>query len=352
MKFSNPRSIALFTSGIVTLTTLLIYGVSSFIMYEKPNYPTLFIFTAVLMPLTYFVLYKLLNTYIWNKIKVIYKNIHSLKAPKKPDVLNTKKNILNEKDIIEKVNEQVMEWHSDRTKEIDQLKQMEKYRREFIGNVSHELKTPIFNIQGYILTLLDGGLEDASINREYLSRTEKSIDRMINIIHDLDAISKLESGELKMNFKKFDIIELVNEVFDFLEVKAKEHNIRLYVSRNTDKIVNVVADWDSIRQVLVNLVDNSIKYGKNGGRTKVSCFDMDEHILIEVSDNGMGVDKEDLNRIFERFYRTPKARSVQHGGSGLGLSIVKHIIEAHNQTINVRSTIGLGTTFAFTLKKS
>lgn len=351
MKFSNPRSIALFTSGIVTLTTLLIYGVSSYIVYEKPNYPTLFIFAAVLMPLTYFVLYKLLNTYIWNKIKVIYKNIHSLKAPKKPDVLNTKKNILNEKNIIEKVNEQVMEWHSDRTKEIDQLKQMEKYRREFIGNVSHELKTPIFNIQGYILTLLDGGLEDTTINREYLSRTEKSIDRMINIIHDLDAISKLESGELKMNFKKFDIIELVNEVFDFLEVKAKEHNIRLYVSRNTDRIVNVVADWDSIRQVLVNLVDNSIKYGKNGGRTKVSCFDMDEHILIEVSDNGMGVDKEDLNRIFERFYRTPKARSVHHGGSGLGLSIVKHIIEAHNQTINVRSTIGLGTTFAFTLKK-
>ncbi len=175
---------------------------------------------------------------------------------------------------------------------------------------------------------------------------------MINIINDLDAISKLESGELRMNFKKFDMIELVNEVFDFLEVKAKENNIQLYVSKNTDKIVNVIADHDSIRQVLVNLIDNSIKYGKNGGRTKVSCFDMDEHILIEVSDNGMGIDKEDLNRIFERFYRTPGARSVQHGGSGLGLSIVKHIIEAHNQTINVRSSIGIGTTFAFTLKKS
>jgi len=295
------------------------------------------------------VLNKLLDTFIWRKIKVIYKNIHSLKAPKKT---NSKRKFHIDKDIIEKVNQEVIEWSHDKSQEIEQLKKLELYRREFVGNVSHELKTPVFNIQGYILTLLDGGLEDPTINREYLLRTEKSIDRMITILNDLDAISKLESGELKLNFQKFDILGLVSEAFEFLDKKAREHNITLAFGKNTEKPIFVIADREKIKQVLINLVDNSLKYGNEKGRTKVGFFDMDEHILIEVTDNGSGIDKEELPRIFERFYRTDKARIKQHSGSGLGLSIVKHIIEAHNQTINVRSTVGIGTTFAFTLKKA
>ena len=348
MKFSNPRKIALFTSVVITAASLLIYIISSLLIHREANLWVLLIYVSVLIPLSYFILHKLLNRFFWDKIKLIYKNIHSLKVPKNT---NTKKSIYIDDDIIDNVNQQVIEWSRDKSIEIDQLKKMEAYRREFVGNVSHELKTPIFNIQGYILTLLDGGLEDPSINREYLLRTEKSIDRMIMIIKDLDAIAKLDSGELKLDLKKFDIGELVNEVFDFLEIKAKEKNTRLYIGSKSEKHINVFADRESIKQVLINLVDNSLKYGITDGKTKVSFFDMDENLLIEVTDNGYGIGQEDLIRVFERFYRSDKARSLQHGGSGLGLSIVKHIIEAHNQTINVRSTIGVGTTFAFTLKK-
>ena len=249
------------------------------------------------------------------------------------------------------MNQQVVKWAEDKKEEIEELKKLEEYRREFLGNVSHELKTPIFNIQGYVLTLLDGGLDDPEINREYLLRTEKSINRMINIVEDLESISKLESGELKLMPERFDIILLVKEVFEFLERVAKKNQIKLAFDKNYDKPAIVNADKEKIRQVLINLVDNSLKYGNKGGLSKVSLFDMDENILIEVTDDGIGVTQHDIPRLFERFYRTDKGRSREQGGTGLGLSIVKHIIEAHRQTINVRSTIGIGTTFAFTLKK-
>ena len=215
----------------------------------------------------------------------------------------------------------------------------------------HELKTPIFNIQGYVLSLLDGGLDDPEIRKEYLIRTDKNINRMIHIVEDLEAISKLESGELKLTLERIDIIILVREVFEFLDMVASKSNIKLMFGKNYEKAVFVNADKEKIRQVLINLIDNSIKYGNKGGTTTVSFFDMDENILIEVTDTGIGVEQNDIPRLFERFYRTDKGRSREHGGTGLGLAIVKHIIEAHNQTINVRSTIGIGTTFAFTLKK-
>jgi two-component system phosphate regulon sensor histidine kinase PhoR len=235
--------------------------------------------------------------------------------------------------------------------EIEQLKKLEAYRREFVGNVSHELKTPIFNIQGYILTLLDGGLEDDNINVDYLTRASKSVERMISIVEDLDTISQMESGELSLYFEKFDIVALVNELFLGLEMKASGRNIKLKFAENYNRPIYVSADKHHIRQVVTNLIVNSIKYGKQDGISQVRFTDLYQHVVIEISDNGMGIAKHHLPRIFERFYRVDKGRSRDHGGTGLGLAIVKHIIEAHNQTIDVKSTEGEGTTFIFTLKK-
>jgi two-component system phosphate regulon sensor histidine kinase PhoR len=255
-------------------------------------------------------------------------------------------------DIIKQVKSDVEDWENNKKTEIDQLKQLEKYRREFLGNVSHELKTPIFNIQGYILTLLDGGLEDPSINRLYLERSEKSINRMINIVEDLESISRLESGELKLEMENFDIVALVNEVCEMQEMLTEKYKISLEMEINSGKQWMVNADKKRITEVLNNLIVNSIKYGKKNGKTKVSVFDMDDRLLIEVSDTGIGIAEKDIPRIFERFYRSDKSRSRDHGGTGLGLSIVKHIIEAHRQTLNVRSKLGEGSSFSFTLNKA
>ncbi len=263
------------------------------------------------------------------------------------------KNIDLHEDIINKVQEDVAIWAEDNQKEIEELRKLELYRKEFLGNVSHELKTPIFNIQGYILTLLDGALDDPEVNLEYLRKTEKNIERMINIVQDLEIITQLETGEIKLEFSKFNIVALIREIFEMLEIKAKQRNISFcfHDSVGSDSEVYIYADREKIRQVLINLIDNSIKYGSDGGRTKVSFYDMDENILVEVSDNGIGIDSKHLPRLFERFYRVDKSRSRNMGGSGLGLAIVKHIIESHKQTVNVRSAPGVGSTFSFTLRK-
>lgn len=246
---------------------------------------------------------------------------------------------------------EILAWADDRKNEIERLKKLEVYRKEFLGNVSHELKTPIFNIQGYVLTLLDGGLEDPSINRNYLVRAEKSVDRMITIIDDLEAISQLETGELQLDPERFDITTLVKDVVDAQEMKATERGIVLTMP-NESRPVYVHGDRFRIRQVLVNLIVNSVKYGKQNGETKIRFYNAGDTISIEVADNGIGIAKEHLPRLFERFYRIDKSRSREQGGTGLGLAIVKHIIEAHNQTISVMSTQGVGTVFSFTLKKA
>lgn len=232
---------------------------------------------------------------------------------------------------------------------IEELKKMEVYRREFLGNVSHELKTPLFNIQGYVLTLLEGGLEDPVINHEYLKKTSKNIDRMIAIIEDLEVISRLESGEMKLNLTRFNISELTGEVIELLEPKANKKNITLITEK---KNILVHADKDRIRQVLTNLIDNSIKYGNENGMTRISCENGDDMVHIRITDNGIGIQKKDLPRLFERFYRVDKSRSREQGGSGLGLAIAKHIIEAHHQHIVVESKYGAGSTFSFGLKKA
>ena len=345
----SPNAWMLINSTAIVLVLSLLYIGTALVMQERILWIPLFITDSGVFLLSYFIYRYILEKFIYDKIKLIYKTIHTLKSK-----ISFKKEMdlsLNQ-DIISKVNQEVTEWAQDRRQEIEELKKLEAYRREFLGNVSHELKTPLFNIQGYILTLLDGGLNDPLINNEYLERSGKNIERMISIVEDLEVISRFETGELKLDIINFDIVALAADVIELLEVKAKKKNIRISITRELDRPLMVKADKERIRQVLINLLDNSIKYGTENGKTRVSFFDMDENLLIEVTDNGIGVDSKDISRLFERFFRVDKSRSREQGGSGLGLAIVKHIIEAHQQTINVRSTIGVGTTFAFTLQKA
>ncbi len=262
------------------------------------------------------------------------------------------KETLNSGNPIEKIYDEVGDWARTKNTEIAQLKANAKFRQEFIGNVSHELKTPIFNIQGYILTLLEGGLDDPMINHLYLQKAEKSIDRMIQVVEDLERIDRIESGELRLEYSSFDLYLLVEEVFELHEMKARKAEIQLICDRKNEKAVLVKADRKRIMDVLGNLVVNGISYGKKGGWVKVDFIDMEKHFLVEVADNGIGIGEEDQKRIFERFYRVDKSRSRDQGGTGLGLSIVKHFVEAHRQTINIRSDKKLGTAFTFTLNKA
>lgn len=255
------------------------------------------------------------------------------------------------KDPIAEVSKEVMDWMRENQKEVNLLKEQADFRREFLGNVSHELKTPIQSIQGYVHTLLDGALEDKKVNRVFLEKAGKGVDRLVELVSDLTAISEYESKEIQLNFKKYDIAEQVKEVFEMVEQLAINKKITLSLKKDAAKPFMVYADKPRIERVLINLIVNAIKYGNVKGHVKVGFYDLDKNILIEVTDNGDGIEKEHLPRLFERFYRTDLGRSRELGGSGLGLSIVKHIIEAHKQTINVRSEMGKGSTFGFTLKK-
>lgn len=253
--------------------------------------------------------------------------------------------------LVNDVNQEMISFASRQTREIDKLKEMEKYRKDYLGDVSHELKTPIFNIQGYVLTLLDGGLEDPAINRKYLERTEKSINRLISIIEDLETISRHEAGELKLDSESFNIVKLVDEVFEAQEIRAKKKDIQLLFDKKYKKPILVYADKMRIYQVLANLVTNSIYYGKTGGKTHVSISEIRNKVIVEVNDDGIGIAPSDIPRVFERFFRVDKSRSREQGGTGLGLAIVKHIIEAHSETIRVKSKLSKGSSFIFTLSK-
>ncbi len=289
----------------------------------------------------------IIRKYVAYKLKPIYSIVYSRNVHTKEifSELKDKK--------VENVGEELTAWADTNDKEITRLKEVEHFRKQYLGNVAHELKTPIFNIQGYITTLLDGALEDELINRKYLERAEKSIDRLINIVNDLDTISKLESDMNRLEMERFDIVALAKEIAEQTEIEADKKNIKITV-KGADKLPSpfwVVADKHFVGQVFVNLIVNSIRYGKEGGTTHIRFRDLMDKILVEVEDNGSGIAKEDLPRIFERFYRTDKGRSREQGGTGLGLAIVKHIIEAHGERISVRSQLGEGTTFSFTFKK-
>lgn len=298
----------------------------------------------------FFAIHYIINDFIFERIRVIYKTMLNQRHSKEL----TKKVMQEHEDIIDKVNSDVLKWASKQRDEIQTLKDQEEFRREFIGNVSHELKTPIFNIQGYIHTLLDGGLEDPEINRKFLRRADKSVDRMISIVQDLETIAKLEGSQIELDVQRFNILDLAKEIIELEEMKASKRDIELRFNKKYDRPILVMADADRIKQVYINLIDNSIKYGSAGGYIELRFYDMDEHVLCEVSDDGSGIEEKHIPRLFERFYRVDKARDRNAGGTGLGLSIVKHIIEAHSESINVRSTTGddSGTTFSFTLRKA
>ncbi|SEN23524.1 two-component system, OmpR family, phosphate regulon sensor histidine kinase PhoR [bacterium A37T11] len=323
-------------------------GVVNF--YFQHSWYYLLITFGIAFVSSFIVFYYFIERYVYSKIKLIYKLIHNLKLGK--DL----KDALGEKtsdDPINDVHLQVTNWARDKKKEIDALKSQEQFRREFLSNISHEFKTPLFAIQGYIDAIQDDLLRDdpdqAAI---FLEKASRNLERLNYLIKDLDAISKLESGEIPVNYQRFDVVLLIKEVMDTMELKAQQNQIQLLFKEKYHTPMTVHADREKIRQVLVNLIDNSFKYGKVGGLTSVHIYELFDQVLIEVTDNGIGVEEKLLPRLFERFFRTDKSRSRQIGGSGLGLAIVKHILEAHQQTITVRSTEGLGSTFGFTLAKA
>ena len=343
IKSNTPQKLSLASSLIITTFTAALMVVVLWLDSEI----WMVVFIPVIFLIAYFTTLYILSILINDKITPIYKTIREVPIEGK----RLTRMIIGKSDIIAEVDQEVKMWAEDKLAEIDRLRDLEKYRKDFVGNVSHELKTPIFNIQGYILTLLDGGLEDPKINRLYLERTEKSIDRMISIVEDLESITKLESGEMKLNMEPFDLVKLTEEVFELELRDANGRRISMDLTVKANKPVIVKADKKRIFEVISNLVGNAIKYGKKGGTVNVVFYDMDKMVMIEVSDDGIGIEKKDLIRIFERFYRVDKSRSRMQGGTGLGLSIVKHIIEAHEQTIHVKSQIDKGTTFTFMLEK-
>jgi len=346
MRFDKPKILALSLAGISALLVWLFTSLVLFTVAGNPYIVSAGVIALIVFSSNYFIIGYAVEEFIYNKVKIIYKNIHNLKIGSDED----EDEVVRSTDL-DMVTREVSEWAEQRDIEIEALKVRENFRREFIGNVSHELKTPIFNIQGYLLTLLDGALDDPEINRRYLKRASKSVDRMIYIIDDLETISKLESNRVQLAYSNFNIIALVKEVFEMLEDKALERSITLAFKKEYEKPIRVYADRQKIEQVLINLVNNAIKYGSDEGKVEVQFHDMDKQILTEVSDDGVGIPQEEISRIFERFYRVDKSRSREAGGTGLGLSIVKHIIEAHKQTINARSSEKAGSTFSFTLQK-
>lgn len=342
----TPGDYSLLIALIIVLAFALLSVIFEIFSSVKPVFAYVIAGFAMFF-ITYQTVRLLFIRFVQVKINPIFKTIHT-------SIMSHKqlRERIKKEDIVKDVKKEVQVWADHQSEEINKLKQIEKYRKDFLGNVSHELKTPIFNIQGYILTLLDGGLGDPEINKLYLERTEKSINRLISIIDDLDSISRLESGEFRLNEESFNIVKLVDDIFESQEMQAKQFNIKLLFDGNYNKSIKVKADKKKITEVISNLVVNSIKYGKKGGKTIVGFVDTGESILVEISDNGIGIDKEDLPRIFDRFYRVDKSRSRDSGGTGLGLSIVKHIIQAHNQTVNVRSKPGEGSSFIFSLSKN
>lgn len=339
----HPRSIALIIATIAALVFFITaYWGTGIISFAATG-------TGITFVILYFTTHYFVQEYVYRKIRQLYKFISQTKASKREEFYY--QNLLP-RQTLDDVREDVEKWAEENKAAFDLLERNEQYRKEFLQNLSHELKTPIFAMQGYVESLLNGGLSDEKINRRFLENTSRNIDRLRNLVEDLDEITKLESGQQPLVYTSFVIQELIKEVYESLQMKAAEKNTSLDFKRGSEQPVKVSADREKIRQVIINLVDNAIKYGKMNGRISASIEKPDhEHVLIEVTDNGSGIAQEHLPRIFERFYRTDLARSRKVGGSGLGLAICKHIIEAHGETIHVRSQEDVGTTFGFRLKR-
>ena len=329
--------ITLLISALISFVSLLLlFGIDNIDFVD---------FTKVFL-LTFLVVYVLGNVYtrsfLYSKLKEISKDI----LPEK----NISQTVTTN---MEELASEIKDYDSKRKSEFSEMKKLESFRREFIGNLAHEIKTPLFTSQSYILTLLDGALKDENVNIKYLKTASKAIDRLNLIVKDLDLITKIESGESILNKNKFDIINLTENVFEMLEFTAKKKEIKLTVNKDKGLLTKVIADKEKIEQVLTNLIDNSIKYGKDYGTTEIVIQSLNEDkIIVRVTDNGVGFKKENYTRIFERFFRVDRSGSRSAGGSGLGLAIVKHIIDAHDEKIYVESEFGVGSEFSFTLEKS
>lgn len=342
-QFKRSYKFAFFSSLYITFFVSLILISTEYLFFEI-LWDSIVIFMLSCFLLSFLVIQLRIEHFIYKRVKAVYDSVTLLDASSLQEQRVTTD--------MATLTKEVEKFARDKKIEIESLKGRESYRKEFMGNVSHELKTPLFTVQGYILTLLDGAIKDKKVRKKYLKRASKGVDRLIYIVNDLDMITKLETGDLHLYEEDFDIVEVVRNVFDLLEMKAQKNGINL----TFDKIytsVFVKADKERIQQVLTNLVVNSIKYGKKGGTTEVSIEELHKSkILVRVTDNGEGIESTHINRLFERFYRVDKSGSRNEGGSGLGLSIVKHIIEAHDQKIYVESDFGVGSEFSFTLKKT
>lgn len=337
-KFAVKSSlyITFFSTGLVLLLTYFFFSVSFLFA---------FIFAISILVFSFFVLQYRVERFIYRRVKKIYDEISFLDAH---DFKN--QSITTDMATLTK---QVKKFATDKKLEIEMLKDREEFRREYIGNVSHELKTPLFTVQGYISTLLDGAHKDKILRKKYLERAEKGVERLVYIVEDLDMISKLEMGNESVEMVEFDIVLLAQEVMDLLEIKANKKDITLTFDQKYYKPVKVFADYEKIQQVMLNLIVNSIKYGKEGGSTEIGIEDLSKNkVLIRVIDNGEGIEAHNIPRLFERFFRVDKSGARSEGGSGLGLSIVKHIIEAHDEKIYVKSKFKKGSEFSFTLEKA
>ena len=324
-----------------TLTLLIFFTLQSFSIKLSVDI-ILFIFSALGI-VTFALIYLYLKFVIENRIKEIYKSI----IPEN-DSIENKLVSTDMEDLIQ----QLKTFSKENQIEIKSMQEKENFRRNFIGNLAHELKTPLFTSQSYLLTLIDGAIKDKNVNIKYLKIAEKAVERLIFIVKDLDLITKLESNNMKVELSSFNIVSIINNVFEMLEIQASKKNISLVIDSKKKKI-NVFADQEKIHQVLTNLIENSIKYGKKNGTTEISVENLiDNKLLVRITDNGKGIKKEYFERLFERFYRVESSGSRSTGGSGLGLAIVKHIIDVHNEKIYVESDFGVGSEFSFSIEKS
>ncbi len=328
--------ITLFSTGFVAVLTYYFFQFSLWFCL---------CFAIATAAFSFYVLQYRVEHFIYRRVKKIYDDVSLL------DSANFRNQPITTD--MATLTREVKKFASDKKLEIEMLKVREEYRREFLGNVSHELKTPLFTVQGYLSTLLDGAMSDKSIRKKYLERAEKGVERLIYIVQDLDMITKLEIGDLNLDINKFDIVKLIQNVFDLLEMEASKKDILLLFDMKYSKPIYVQGDSEKIEQVLINLIVNSIKYGKEKGSTEVSIESLtDNKVIVRINDNGEGIEKQNISRLFERFYRVDKSGARSEGGSGLGLSIVKHIIEAHDEKIYVESVFGKGSEFSFTLEKA
>lgn len=344
IKLRKSYRFALRSSSIVSLTLTLVLLAIQYLTHSIERV-VLFSFLGISFLVTFIIIQLRVEKFIYRRIKKIYDEVSLLESSSLANVPVTTD--------MKTLTEEIGKFAQGKKIEIDTLKIREEYRKDFLGNVSHELKTPLFTVQGYILTLLDGAMNDKKIREKYLQRAAKGVDRLIYIIKDLDLITKLEAGDLHLVPVSFDIVELIQQVFDMLEIRAQKKEITMSFDIEYTQPIMVTADKDKIQQVLINLIVNSIKYGHKGGTTEISIENLIKNkIIVRVTDNGEGIEKSNIPRLFERFYRVDKSGARSEGGSGLGLSIVKHILEAHEEKIYVESVPDVGSEFSFTLEKT